>query len=91
MVSEFELFPFLATLIKMNALIFQAWIFEMASYLKSIDSNHLLEVGDEGFYGLSSPERQQYNPYLQLGTDFIGNNLISDIDFATVHCYPDQW
>lgn len=66
----------------------QAWITEMASYLKSIDGNHLLEVGLEGFYGES---KQQSNPNFQLGTDFITNNQIPGIDFATVHAYPDQW
>ncbi|CAK9176387.1 unnamed protein product [Ilex paraguariensis] len=69
----------------------QAWITEMASYLKSIDGNHLLEAGLEGFYGESEPQKQQYNPNFQVGTDFIANNQIADIDFATVHSYPDQW
>ena len=27
------------------------WIEEMTSHVKSIDGNHLLEVGFEGFYG----------------------------------------
>ncbi|XP_050267496.1 mannan endo-1,4-beta-mannosidase 7-like [Quercus robur] len=66
----------------------QAWITEMASYLKSIDRNHLLEVGLEGFYGAS---KQPSNPNFQVGTDFITNNQIPGIDFATVHAYPDQW
>ncbi|KAK9270035.1 hypothetical protein L1049_025608 [Liquidambar formosana] len=69
----------------------QAWITEMASYVKSLDGNHLLEIGLEGFYGEASPERQQYNPNFQVGTDFISNNQISGIDFTTVHSYPDQW
>ncbi|XP_065880800.1 mannan endo-1,4-beta-mannosidase 7-like [Euphorbia lathyris] len=69
----------------------QAWITEMASYLKSIDSNHLLEVGLEGFYGQSSAQKQQFNPNFLIGTDFISNNQIPGIDFATVHSYPDQW
>ncbi|XP_058092028.1 mannan endo-1,4-beta-mannosidase 7 [Magnolia sinica] len=69
----------------------QAWITEMAAYLKSIDGNHLLEAGLEGFYGESSPQRKQYNPRFQVGTDFISNNRIPGIDFATVHSYPDQW
>ena len=60
----------------------------MASYLKSIDGNHLLEAGLEGFYGQS---KQEINPSFQVGTDFIANNRIPDIDFATVHSYPDQW
>ncbi|KAL9330500.1 hypothetical protein ACSQ67_000110 [Phaseolus vulgaris] len=66
----------------------QAWITEMASYLKSIDGNHLLEVGLEGFYG---PSKKESNPNFQVGTDFIANNQIPGIDFATVHSYPDQW
>ncbi|XP_015933855.1 mannan endo-1,4-beta-mannosidase 7 [Arachis duranensis] len=66
----------------------QGWISEMASYLKSIDGNHLLEAGLEGFYGQSKSDS---NPNFQVGTDFIANNQIPAIDFATVHAYPDQW
>ncbi|XWS14550.1 hypothetical protein CRYUN_Cryun35bG0019600 [Craigia yunnanensis] len=69
----------------------QAWITEMASHVKSIDGNHLLEAGLEGFYGPSSSQKQQYDPNFQVGTDFIANNQILGIDFATVHSYPDQW
>ncbi|WOL17025.1 mannan endo-1,4-beta-mannosidase 1 [Canna indica] len=68
----------------------QGWITEMAAHVKSIDSNHLLEAGLEGFYGSSSPEKR-YNPSVQIGTDFIANNQIPNIDFATIHSYPDQW
>ncbi|XP_010522866.1 PREDICTED: mannan endo-1,4-beta-mannosidase 1 isoform X2 [Tarenaya hassleriana] len=65
---------------------------EMAAYVKSIDSNHLLEVGLEGFYGKSRPERMIYNPNTGItGSDFLSNNLIPDIDFATIHIYPDSW
>lgn len=31
----------------------QAWIDEMAPYVKSLDPNHLLTVGEEGFYSTS--------------------------------------
>lgn len=61
----------------------------MAGYFKSIDTNHLLEIGLEGFYG---DNKKQLNPnYLNFGTDFISNNQISGIDFTTIHMYPDQW
>lgn len=63
----------------------------MASFLKSIDNKHLLEIGLEGFYGQSDAKKQHYNPNFQVGTDFIANNKIADIDFVTVHSYPDQW
>lgn len=70
----------------------QSWITEMAAHVKSIDGNHLLEAGLEGFYGASSPSRGAVNPSgYQLGTDFIANNQAPGIDFATVHSYPDQW
>ncbi|EHA8589425.1 Mannan endo-1,4-beta-mannosidase 1 [Cocos nucifera] len=73
--------------------ILQAWITEMAAYVKSIDSRHLLEVGAEGFYGDSIFGRKQFiNPGgYEVGTDFIANNQIPEIDFATIHAYPDQW
>ncbi|XP_048230900.1 mannan endo-1,4-beta-mannosidase 7 [Ricinus communis] len=69
----------------------QAWIMEMAQFVKSMDRNHLLEAGLEGFYGKSTPQRTSLNPGIEMGTDFIANNRIPGIDFATVHSYPDQW
>lgn len=69
----------------------QAWIQEMAPYVKTIDKKHLVAVGMEGFYGDSIPDKKQYNPGFQVGTDFISNNLINEIDFATIHAYPDNW
>ncbi|KAL6315366.1 hypothetical protein AAG906_000474 [Vitis piasezkii] len=67
------------------------WVQEMASFVKSLDKNHLLEIGMEGFYGDSMPEKKVNNPGYQVGTDFISNNLIKEIDFTTIHAYPDIW
>ncbi|KAK6937957.1 Glycoside hydrolase, family 5 [Dillenia turbinata] len=67
------------------------WVQEMATYVKSIDSNHLLEVGMEGFYGDSIPDRKQYNPGYEVGTDFITSHMIGEIDFTTIHAYPSVW
>lgn len=69
----------------------KGWIEEMAAYVKSIDENHMLEVGLEGFYGESTPERKKFNLVYDMGTDFISNNLVKGIDFATLHVYPDEW
>lgn len=63
----------------------------MAAYVKSVDGNHLLEAGLEGFYGQSAPPEKQFVAGHNVGTDFIANNQIGGIDFATVHSYPDQW
>ncbi|XP_073003583.1 mannan endo-1,4-beta-mannosidase 5-like [Typha latifolia] len=67
------------------------WVQEMASYTKSLDNKHMLEIGMEGFYGDSNPAKKQYNPGYQVGTDYIDSNLIKEIDFATIHAYPDIW
>ncbi|WCJ22572.1 Mannan endo-1 4-beta-mannosidase 4 [Euphorbia peplus] len=67
----------------------QEWIEEMSAYVKSIDSNHLLEIGLEGFYG-DSKKQSNPNSYL-VGTDFISNNQLKNIDFATIHLYPETW
>ena len=39
----------------------QSWVSTMASFVKSIDSKHLLTVGEEGFYptGDSNPSGNQ--------------------------------
>ncbi|XP_068664810.1 mannan endo-1,4-beta-mannosidase 2-like [Aristolochia californica] len=72
----------------------QDWIEEMSRFVKTIDNNHLLTVGLEGFYGPTSPEKLNVNPAdwaNGLGTDFILNSKISTLDFASVHVYPDNW
>ena len=64
----------------------------MGSYVKSIDKQHLVGIGMEGFYGDSSPNKIKANPgSFKFGTDFITNNLNKAIDFATIHAYPDAW
>ncbi|TVU11454.1 hypothetical protein EJB05_45040, partial [Eragrostis curvula] len=72
----------------------QAWIEEMAAYVKSLDSKHLVTVGTEGFYGPRRTERLDVNPgdwAASLCSDFVQNSAVKHIDFASVHAYPDTW
>jgi mannan endo-1,4-beta-mannosidase len=69
----------------------QVWVKMMSAYVKSIDHNHMVEIGLEGFYGESVPARKWFNPGYTVGTDFISNNLIQTVDFATIHSYPNEW
>ncbi|KAG8933833.1 hypothetical protein FRC02_011068 [Tulasnella sp. 418] len=64
------------------------WIKEISAYIKSIDSNHLVGVGDEGF-GLSGSTTYPYQ--FSEGVDFATNLAISTIDFGTFHSYPEHW
>jgi endo-1,4-beta-mannosidase len=66
----------------------------MAAYVKSLDTNHLVTVGTEGFYGPGIAERLGVNPgewAASLCSDFIQNSAVEHIDFASVHAYPDSW
>ena len=66
----------------------------MAAYIKSLDTKHLVTVGLEGFYGLNTANKSEVNPgkwAALLGSDFILNSAIDNIDFASVHAYPDSW
>lgn len=66
----------------------------MSAFVKSIDKHHLVTVGLEGFYGPNNPKGSTLNPEQWaslLGSDFIRNSNIPNIDFASVHIYPDHW
>lgn len=52
------------------------WISAMSKYMKSIDANHMVASGNEGFEDGHSGS----NPQIEMG--------ISTIDFATWHTYP---
>ncbi|GJP44188.1 hypothetical protein CLOM_g3577 [Closterium sp. NIES-68] len=74
--------------------VLQAWITDMAAYVKSLDSNHLLSIGSEGFYGPSTPDRAKaLNAewwMMNVGTDFVRNNKAPGIDIASVHAYANS-
>ncbi|QRV79394.1 Cellulase (glycosyl hydrolase family 5 protein) [Ceratobasidium sp. AG-Ba] len=65
------------------------WATEMSAYIKSIDSNHLVAIGDEGFY--NQPNGPNYPYQGGEGVDFDANLKISSIDFGTFHAYPGSW
>jgi mannan endo-1,4-beta-mannosidase len=75
-----------------NNEIIEAWITEMAAYVKSIDSKHLLAVGGQGHF--TNTLADTYDP--QMGHVYYTTNepgmryILSDpnIDLATYHMYP---
>jgi mannan endo-1,4-beta-mannosidase len=65
------------------------WADEISTYIKSLDSNHLVSVGDEGFYCLPNPTHWTEN--CGEGVDTIAFTRLPNIDVMSVHLYPDSW
>lgn len=74
--------------------VMKAWVQEMASFVKSIDPNHLVASGEEGFDDTSSGYSSYGSGWLfngSQGTSFTANTQLAGIDFAGVHLYPQYW
>jgi mannan endo-1,4-beta-mannosidase len=63
------------------------WATKTSRFIKSLDKNHLVAMGDEGF-GLSGGTAYPYS-YGE-GVDFVKNLAIPDLDFGTLHLYPES-
>lgn len=65
------------------------WSREMSDYIKSIDKNHLVSVGDEGWFNIPNSHDWTYNGLM--GIDVEENGKLPNIDFLTFHVYPETW
>ncbi|OJJ00890.1 hypothetical protein ASPVEDRAFT_51938 [Aspergillus versicolor CBS 583.65] len=66
------------------------WIETTSAYIKSLDSEHMVCIGDEGF-GLETGSDGSYPFGYSEGSDFAQALTIATIDFGTFHLYPDSW
>ena len=64
------------------------WVDEMSAFLKHLDSNHLVAVGDEGFFRRSGRSHLYDGRY---GVDAEAFLSLSSVDFGTFHLYPEHW
>ncbi|TVY16294.1 Mannan endo-1,4-beta-mannosidase A [Lachnellula arida] len=67
-----------------------SWVNTTSAYIKGLDPNHMVTVGDEGF-GLSGGATGDYPYSSGEGESFHDNLAISTIDFGTYHLYPSSW
>ena len=67
-----------------------AWAKEMSAFVKSIDSNHLVSMGDEGFY-CKEPGSWNWLRNCSEGVDSLALAAIDTLDVMSVHAYPDHW
>ena len=64
------------------------WIGEMSRFVRALDANHLLAVGDEGFLRHAETQDDLYD-----GSHGVDGEAILDfgeIDFGTYHFYPES-
>ncbi|KAK7989325.1 hypothetical protein PG989_009640 [Apiospora arundinis] len=64
------------------------WAASTSAYVKSLDPNHMVTLGDEG---MGIPGDGSYPYQYGEGTDFVKNLGIKTLDFGTFHMYPDHW
>lgn len=70
------------------------WVAEMAPYVKELDGNHLLTVGEDGFFGdwyYANPGLPWTNWAAEEGQNFVDDHASPAIDFATFHSWVDNW
>lgn len=80
-----------------------AWAAEMSTFVKSIDANHLLSAGDEGFFCRSEKDWSLTKKYgasgyglgfgedCADGVDTVALASLENIDMMSMHLYPDHW
>jgi hypothetical protein len=73
------------------------WYQEIAQYIKSIDPNHLVSTGEEGF-DEGTPSVYSVGEYSNTyalraneGTSYVLNTAIPEIDFGSAHWYPNEF
>lgn len=66
----------------------QGWIEEMSAYLKSLDPDHLVATGSEGFLAGTSGSWWLDGSE---GVDYLRNQTPAAVDFAVGHSWPDAW
>ncbi|CRG88507.1 putative mannan endo-1,4-beta-mannosidase A [Talaromyces islandicus] len=66
------------------------WVASTSAFIKSIDSAHLVGIGDEGF-GLDINSDGSYPYGYSEGSNFTLNLGVDTIDFGTFHLYPSNW
>ncbi|WP_433379292.1 cellulase family glycosylhydrolase [Actinoplanes sp. CA-142083] len=66
------------------------WAGEMTAYLKSLDRNHLVSVGDEGFF-CDGPDAPDWIDNCGEGVDSLALAALPSVDVMSYHLYPDSW
>lgn len=66
------------------------WAKTTSEYIKSLDSNHMVTIGDEGFGPVAGGDGSYPFTTSAGGYTWADNMNITTLDFATFHLYPDS-
>jgi len=63
-----------------NKPLFVAWLKDISSYIKSLDKNHMVSIGSEGYHGCEDDMKL----FEEIHAD-------KNIDYLTMHIWPKNW
>lgn len=68
------------------------WATSISKYIKSLDSKHMVTLGDEGWFAPADKIGDGSYAYSGAeGVDFVRNLGIKTLDYGVFHLYPDSW
>jgi mannan endo-1,4-beta-mannosidase len=68
------------------------WATQISQYIKSIDNNHMVTLGDEGWLAPEDGYGDGSYAYSGVeGVDFAANLKIPTLDYGVFHLYPNSW
>lgn len=77
--------------------VLDSWIGTMSDFVKALDPNHLLTVGEEGFFSNEDEDVSPGNPSGadswagDQGQSFFDNHAHPSIDYAGIHMWIQNW
>ncbi len=68
------------------------WVTSTAKYIKSLDPDHMVTTGEEGFFDAVDGVNNGESIYSGMdGSSFSHNIRIPEIDYGVFHMYPSWW
>jgi mannan endo-1,4-beta-mannosidase len=68
------------------------WATDISKYIKSLDSNHMVTLGDEGWFAPADNIGDgSYGYGGAEGVDWVANLKIKTLDYGVFHLYPNSW
>lgn len=67
------------------------WVSDASQYVKTVDPNHLVSVGDEGFFCKTSAPSSDWIENCSQGVDSVAFAQVPTVDAMGFHLYPEGW